>query len=50
MDIDKYLPPLAAAGYDGFLTVEREVGDSPEKDITIAVNFLKEKLAKYQLA
>lgn len=50
VDFDKYLPALAAAGYDGFLTVEREVGETPEKDIAIAVEFLKEKLAKYQLA
>ena len=28
-------------GYHGFLTVEREVGDTPEKDIRTAVEFLQ---------
>lgn len=50
VNFDKYLPALAAAGYNGFLTVEREVGQTPEKDIRIAVDFLKEKLARYHLA
>lgn len=49
VNFDVYLPALAAAGFDGFLTIEREVGDSPEKDITLAVKFLKEKLAKFNL-
>ncbi|MBR6556925.1 MAG: hypothetical protein IKT60_05780 [Clostridia bacterium] len=40
---------LAAAGYDGFLTIERECGATPEADITLAVNFLREKLAKYNI-
>ena len=38
-----------AAGYDGFLTIERECGAAPEADITMAVNFLREKLAKYNI-
>lgn len=49
VDFDTYLPALAAAGFDGFLTIERECGDTPEKDITMAVEFLKEKLARYNL-
>lgn len=49
VDFDTYLPALAAAGFDGFLTIERECGDAPEKDITMAVEFLREKLAKYNL-
>ena len=49
VDFDVYLPALAAAGFDGFLTIERDCGDSPEKDITLAVEFLREKLAKYNL-
>ena len=32
-------------GYDGYLTIEREVGPDPAADIAMAVNFLKEKLA-----
>ena len=49
VDFDVYLPALAAAGFDGFLTIERECGDAPEKDIAMAVDFLREKLAKYNL-
>ena len=37
----EYLTALEEIGYDGFLTIEREVGDDPEKDIIKAVNFLK---------
>ena len=36
-----YLKALEDAGYRGFLTIEREVGDHPEKDIATAVDFLK---------
>ncbi len=49
VNFDIYLPALAATGYNGFLTIEREVGDTPEKDIALAVNFLKEKIQKYNL-
>ncbi len=49
VDFDVYLPALAASGFDGFLTIEREVGDSPEADIALAVNFLKEKKSKFSL-
>lgn len=42
---DTYLPALAATGFDGFLTIEREVGDNPAKDIQLAADFLREKLA-----
>lgn len=38
---DKYLEALSDIGYKGFLTVERECGDNPEKDIKIAVDYLK---------
>lgn len=37
-----YLKVLAESGFDGFLTIEREVGDNPEADIKKAVNFLRE--------
>ena len=36
-----YLNALRDIGYDGFLTIEREVGDDPEKDIGQAVQFLQ---------
>ena len=38
---DEYIAALKAIGYDGFLTIEREVGDNPKADITMAVDFLK---------
>jgi len=37
----EYLEALTDIGYKGFLTVERECGDNPEKDIKIAVDYLK---------
>ncbi len=37
----EYLAALEDIGYKGFLTIEREVGDDPEKDIRKAVEFLK---------
>jgi len=42
---DDYLLALKAVGFDGFLTIEREVGDSPEADIRMAADFLRERLA-----
>ena len=36
-----YLKALDEVGYRGFLTVEREVGENPAKDIATAVDFLK---------
>ncbi len=45
VNFDEYLKALADGGYKGFLTIEREVGDHPEKDIRLAVEFLKQKLA-----
>ena len=41
---DKYLAALDDIGYKGFLTIEREVGDSPVVDIHRAVDFLKAKI------
>ncbi len=38
---EKYLAALDDIGFKGFLTIEREVGDDPEKDIRKAVEFLK---------
>ena len=36
-----YLKALEDIGYRGFLTIERECGDTPEKDIKIALDYLK---------
>lgn len=37
---ERYLAALEDIGYKGFLTIERECGDNPGKDIKIAVDFL----------
>ena len=50
VNFDVYLPALAATGFNGFLTIEREVGNQPEKDIALAVEFLREKIKKFNLA
>lgn len=49
VDFDVYLPALKATGFDGFLTIEREVGENPASDISMAVEFLREKIAKLGL-
>ena len=49
VNFDVYLPALSATGYNGFLTIEREVGGNPVADIELAVNFLREKIAKFNL-
>jgi L-ribulose-5-phosphate 3-epimerase len=41
---DAYLKALEDVGFTGFLTIEREVGADPVKDIREAVRFLREKL------
>jgi len=41
---DAYLQALRDIGYDGYLTIEREVGANPEADISAAVQFLKAKM------
>ncbi len=42
VDFPIYLDALALSGYEGFLTIEREVGDNPVKDIEKAMAFLRE--------
>lgn len=37
----KYLAAMEDIGYKGFLTIEREAGETPEKDIKIAYDYLK---------
>jgi len=41
----KYLNALRDIGYDGYLTIEREVGENATADIELAVTFLKAQLA-----
>lgn len=41
VDWPAYLQALKDIGYNGFLTIEREVGTNPEGDIQMAVEFLK---------
>lgn len=40
----EYIQALRDIGYNGFLTIEREVGDKPVEDIASAINFLKKML------
>lgn len=42
---DGYLSALRLADYHGYLTIEREVGDNPRKDIADAVSFLRQAMA-----
>jgi sugar phosphate isomerase/epimerase len=49
VNFDTYLPALKETGFDGFLTIEREVGETPEKDIGMAARFLAEKIRQYNL-
>ncbi|NMP38384.1 MAG: sugar phosphate isomerase/epimerase [Clostridiales bacterium] len=41
-----YLRALDEIGYKGFLTIEREVGNDPERDISNAVSFLRGAMAE----
>ncbi|NBD24049.1 sugar phosphate isomerase/epimerase family protein [Paenibacillus glycinis] len=41
VDFDAYFKALQSIGYEGYLTIEREVGDRPEQDIRKAVEFIK---------
>ena len=41
MPFPEYLKALDEIGYHGFLTIEREVGEEPEKDIQTAMAYLK---------
>lgn len=46
VDFHEYLKALDSIGYKGFLTIEREVGENPEKDIRTAVEFLNKTIHK----
>lgn len=45
VDFPNYLKALHDVGFTGFLTIEREVGDDPEGDIRMAVQFLKNHIS-----
>lgn len=44
VDFDSYLAALKDIGFGGFLTVERECGADPYKDIKMACDFLRSKI------
>ena len=44
VDFDRYFKALKEIGYDGYLTVERETGRDPEKDIRKAYEFIKSRI------
>ncbi len=46
VDFASYLKALEEIGYRGYLTIEREVGQTPEKDIITAVNFLNKVISE----
>ncbi len=46
VDFPAYLKALDEVGYRGFLTIEREVGENPSKDISQAAVFLKKLISK----
>ncbi len=45
VDFPAYLKALEDIGYRGFLTIEREAGDDPAKDISTAADFLRNIIA-----
>lgn len=44
VDFDAWLAALRDIGYQGFLTIEREVGHDPTADIQLAVDFLRKRI------
>ena len=46
VDFPAYLKALEDIGYKGFLTIERECGDTPEKDIKTAFDFLRKTISE----
>lgn len=46
VDFPAYLKALEDEGYKGFLTIEREVGETPEADIRTAYDFLKNTISE----
>lgn len=41
VNLKAWVAALRDVGYKGYLTIEREAGDTPEKDIKLAVDYLK---------
>jgi len=41
VNIPAWLAELDAIGYDGFITIEREVGEDPVRDIVNAIHYLR---------
>jgi sugar phosphate isomerase/epimerase len=41
----RYLKALEDIGFEGYLTIEREVGEDPAADIVVAADFLRKELA-----
>ncbi len=41
VDFPRYLGALSEIGYDGYLTIERETGEDPVRDIRLAAEFLR---------
>ncbi|MBN8218415.1 MAG: sugar phosphate isomerase/epimerase [Spirochaetes bacterium] len=46
VDWPRYLRALSGIGYRGALTIEREVGADPARDISAAISFLREKMGE----
>ena len=46
VDFPRYIRALADAGYDGFLTIEREAGDDPVDDVCRGRDLLRKVLAE----
>ncbi|MCM8764509.1 MAG: sugar phosphate isomerase/epimerase, partial [Candidatus Omnitrophica bacterium] len=46
VNFPEYLKAMKNIGFDGFFTIEREVGENPEADIVKARDFLKSLAAK----
>ena len=45
VDFVRYLDALEQIGYEGFLTIEREVGEDPAADIRMAADYLRSLMA-----
>ncbi len=46
VDFPAYLKALEEIGFKGFLTIEREVGEDPAKDIKLAADYLREIIGR----
>ena len=46
VDLPAFIAALRAAGYDGYLTIERETGEDPARDIALARDVLRKLTAE----